>query len=67
MESHYTLAPPRFDEPTRLLVAVAPFARDIADALLAGARAAIARAGAEAETVEVPGARALPPGGFSPR
>ena len=56
MESHYTLPAPRFERPTRLLVVVAPFYRDIADALLAGARAAIAGAGALQETVEVPGA-----------
>lgn len=60
MESHYTLPAPRFERPTRLLLVVAPFYRDIADALLAGARAAAARAGATAETVEVPGALELP-------
>jgi 6,7-dimethyl-8-ribityllumazine synthase len=59
-ESHYTLPPPRFERPTRLLVAVAPFYRDIADALIAGALAAIAEAGAAQETVEVPGALELP-------
>lgn len=60
MESHYTLPAPRFERPTRLLLVVAPFYRDIADALLAGARAAVARAGATAEAIEVPGALELP-------
>jgi len=60
MESHYTLPEPRFEAPTRLLVVVAPFYRDIADALVVGARAAIAGAGARDEVVEVPGALELP-------
>jgi len=60
LESHYTLPAPRFERPTRLLVVVAPFYRDIADALIAGADAAIAAAGAARETVEVPGALELP-------
>jgi 6,7-dimethyl-8-ribityllumazine synthase len=60
MERHHTLPRPRFERPTRVLIVVAPFYRDIADALLAGARAAIAGAGALQETVEVPGALELP-------
>ena len=59
-ESHGALPAPRFERPTRVLIAVAPFYRDIADALLAGATAAIAAAGATQETVEVPGALELP-------
>ena len=59
-ESHGSLPAPRFERPTRVLIAVAPFYRDIADALLAGATAAIAAAGATQETVEVPGALELP-------
>lgn len=55
-----TLPRPRFERPTRLLVVVAPFYRDIADALVAGALAAIADAGATAEVVEVPGALEVP-------
>jgi 6,7-dimethyl-8-ribityllumazine synthase len=61
VETHATLPPPRFERPTRLLVVVAPFYRDIADALIAGARAALDAAGATHETVEVPGALELPP------
>jgi 6,7-dimethyl-8-ribityllumazine synthase len=59
-ESHGALPVPRLEPPTRLLVAVAPFYRDIADALIAGATAAIAAAGADHELVEVPGALELP-------
>lgn len=60
METHYTLPTPRFDRPVRILMVVAPFYRDIADALIAGARAALDAAGATSETVEVPGALELP-------
>lgn len=60
MESHYTLPRPTFASPTRVLVVVAPFYRDIADALLAGARAALDAAGVVHETVEVPGALEIP-------
>jgi 6,7-dimethyl-8-ribityllumazine synthase len=54
------LKPPVFDRPTRLLLVVAPFYRDIAGSLLAGARAAVEAAGASHETIEVPGALELP-------
>jgi 6,7-dimethyl-8-ribityllumazine synthase len=60
LETHVTLPRPRFDRPTRVLIVVAPFYRDIADALLAGARAALEDAGATHETVEVPGALEVP-------
>ena len=40
---------------------VAPYYRDIADALIAGAEAAVAAAGAQAEVIEVPGALEIPP------
>jgi 6,7-dimethyl-8-ribityllumazine synthase len=60
-EDAAALARPRFEAPTRLLLVVAPFYRDIADALLAGARAAVAEAGATEETVAVPGALEIPP------
>jgi 6,7-dimethyl-8-ribityllumazine synthase len=59
-DSHGGLARPRFDRPTRFLIVVAPFYRDLADALLAGARAALDAAGATHETVAVPGALEIP-------
>ncbi len=54
------LARPVFQTPPRLLIVVAPFYRDIADRLAAGARAAIEAAGAGHERVEVPGALEIP-------
>lgn len=55
------LALPRFETPPRVLMIAAPFYRDIADALIAGARAALAKAGAEADLLEVPGALEIAP------
>lgn len=60
-EPHTTLALPAFDRPVRLLIVVAPYYADIAAALIAGARAMAARAGAETDLVEVPGALEIPP------
>lgn len=59
-DSHVGLPAPTFDAPTRLLIVVAPYYRDIADQLLTGARAAIEAAGATHETIEVPGALEVP-------
>jgi len=61
VSEHYVLPRPSFDKPVKVLIACAPFYRDIADALLAGARAELEAAGAAHETVEVPGALELPP------
>ena len=55
------LALPRFETPPRVLMIAAPFYRDIADAPIAGARAALAKAGAEADLLEVPGALEIAP------
>ena len=60
METLGTLPRPRCESPTRVLLVVAPFYRDIAEDLVAGARAALDDAGARHETVEVPGALELP-------
>lgn len=57
--SHHTLPVPHLPG-ARLLIVVAPYYKDIADGLVAGARAVIAEAGAEAEVVEVPGALEVP-------
>jgi 6,7-dimethyl-8-ribityllumazine synthase len=59
-ETHTTLPLPDFDRPVRLLIVVAPYYRDIADALIAGARATAASAGAATDLVEVPGALEIP-------
>lgn len=60
-ETHYSLDLPVFDKPVKLLIVVAPYYKDIADNLVAGARAVAAKAGAEVELVEVPGALEIPP------
>ena len=54
------LAPPVFGRPPRLLLVVAPFYRAIAEQLVAGATAALDRAGAEHQRIEVPGALEIP-------
>ena len=59
-ESHYALPLPTFDRPVKVLIVVAPFYRDIADALIAGAVAKLEEAGAWHEIVEVPGALEIP-------
>ena len=59
-ETHYTLPLPTFDKPVKLLVVVAPYYKDIADNLVAGARAVGAACGATVEVIEVPGALEVP-------
>jgi len=59
-ETHYTLPLPVFDRPVKLLIVVAPYYKDIADELVAGARAVAAEAKAEVELIEVPGALEIP-------
>ena len=59
-ETHYTLPRAEFDEPVKLLIVVAPYYKDIADNLVAGAAAEIEAAGGTCEIVEVPGALEVP-------
>jgi 6,7-dimethyl-8-ribityllumazine synthase len=59
-ETHYTLPLPSFEKPVKLLIVVAPYYKDIADNLVAGARAVGAACGAEMDLVEVPGALEVP-------
>lgn len=59
-EQHYTLPLPSFDKAPKLLIVVAPYYKDIADNLVAGARAVVEAAGGTHETVEVPGALEVP-------
>ena len=59
-ENNYTLPLPTFDKPVKLLIVVAPYYRDIADQLIAGAKSIAADCGAEVEVVEVPGALEVP-------
>lgn len=58
--THHVLPLPAFDKPVKLLIVVAPYYKEIADNLVAGAKAAAAKAGAEADLVEVPGALEIP-------
>lgn len=57
---HYTLARPDFDRPVKILIVVAPYYKDIADQLIAGARAEIEACGGTHDLVEVPGALEVP-------
>ncbi|QFU08678.1 6,7-dimethyl-8-ribityllumazine synthase 1 [Rhodobacteraceae bacterium THAF1] len=59
-QSHYTPPMPEFDDAPKVLIVVAPYYKDIADDLLAGARATLEAAGATHETIEVPGALEIP-------
>jgi 6,7-dimethyl-8-ribityllumazine synthase len=59
-ETHYTLPLPTFDKPVKLLIVVAPYYKDIADNLIAGARTVGEACGAEVDLVEVPGALEVP-------
>lgn len=59
-ETHYTLDLPKFDRAVRLLIVVAPYYKDIADGLIAGAKAVAEKAGATVEVIEVPGALEIP-------
>ncbi len=58
--AHHVLPLPEFTDPVRVLIVVAPYYKDIADDLVAGARATLEAAGATAELVEVPGALEVP-------
>ena len=51
---------PEFDKPPRVLIVVAPYHREVAEGLLRGARTTLDAAGAEHETVAVPGALEVP-------
>jgi 6,7-dimethyl-8-ribityllumazine synthase len=59
-QNDHTLPLPAFDKPVKLLIVVAPFYRDIADNLVAGARAVATEAGATVDVIEVPGALEVP-------
>ncbi len=59
-EKHYILKRPKFERPVKLLVVVAPYYKDIADHLLAGAMAELKAARAIWDVVEMPGALEIP-------
>lgn len=59
-ETHHILPRPEFDKPVKLLIVVAPYYKDIADDLVAGAKAEIEAVGGNWELAEVPGALEVP-------
>lgn len=59
-EQHYILPRPEFDKPVKLAIVVSPYYKDIADNMLAGAKAEIEAVGGTYEIVEVPGALEIP-------
>ena len=60
-ESHYSLPAPKFDDKKpHLLIVISPYYKDIADNLLAGAKAAITASGATYDVAQVPGALEVP-------
>ncbi|WP_338550664.1 6,7-dimethyl-8-ribityllumazine synthase [Roseovarius phycicola] len=59
-EKEYTLPRATFDKPVKLLIVVAPFYRDIADMLIAGAVSEIEASGGAHDLIEVPGALEVP-------
>ena len=58
--SHYELPLPTFERPVKLAIVVAPYYRDIADELVAGAKGVIEAVGGSYEVVEMPGALEVP-------
>ncbi|MEX0319278.1 MAG: 6,7-dimethyl-8-ribityllumazine synthase [Ruegeria sp.] len=59
-ETHYILPRAEFDAPVKLLIVVAPYYKDIADNLVAGAKAEIEAASGTWDIAEVPGALEVP-------
>ncbi len=59
-EPQTSLPRPAFERAPKLLIVVAPYYRDIADQLVAGARAEIEAVGGTHELAEVPGALEVP-------
>ena len=57
---HYVLPRPEFEKPVKILIVVSPYYKDIADNLVAGAKAEIEAAGGTWEVVEMPGALEVP-------
>ncbi|MCT4608061.1 MAG: 6,7-dimethyl-8-ribityllumazine synthase [Pelagimonas sp.] len=57
---HHILERPSFDKPVKVLIVVAPYYKDIADAMVAGAKAEIEAVGGTHEVIEVPGALEVP-------
>ncbi|MEZ5674956.1 6,7-dimethyl-8-ribityllumazine synthase [Thalassovita litoralis] len=59
-ESHYILPRPSFDKPVKILIVVSPYYKDIADNMVAGAKAEVEAVGGTWDLIEVPGALEIP-------
>ena len=59
-EHEYTLPRAEFDKPVKILIVVAPYYKQIAEQLVAGAIAEIEAVGGFHEVIEVPGALEVP-------
>ncbi|GAA3853973.1 6,7-dimethyl-8-ribityllumazine synthase [Celeribacter arenosi] len=59
-ETHHVLDLPVFDKPVKILIVVAPYYKDIADQLVAGAKATVEAVGGSWDLIEVPGALEVP-------
>ena len=59
-ETHYVLDRPTFDKSVKVLIVVSPYYKQIADQLVAGAKAEIEAAGGTWDLIEVPGALEIP-------
>ncbi len=59
-ETHYVLPRPEFVAPVKLLIVVSPYYKDIADNLVAGAKAEIEACGGTWDLIEMPGALEIP-------
>ncbi len=58
--THYALPAPVFDAPTRVLIVLSPYYKEIAEQLVTGARGACEAARVMYDVVEVPGALEVP-------
>ena len=59
-ESHYVMPRATFDRPVKVLIVVSPYYKNIADDLIAGAKAEIESSGATWDLIEMPGALEIP-------
>ena len=59
-EQHYIMPRAEFDAPVKICIVISPYYKDIADNMLAGAKAEIEAVGGSFEVVEVPGALEIP-------
>ena len=59
-EQHHILERPSFDKPVKVMIVVSPYYKDIADNMIAGAKAELEAAGATWDLIEMPGALEIP-------